>query len=188
MDIATLNEHFVVDPSSPSGLRNKRKRGARALAGQVAGSLKNGYWIIRVDGRFIAAHRVVWAMSNQTPVPDGLLVDHRDRTKSNRPDNLRLASHVENAYNSTRRPGKTGFVGVSYHEKDRKYRAQVCFKTGRPTQVAYCTTPEEAAACRDYVLAAVMPEHYVPSGSTFELSASRKAKLDRLLQEKLRPL
>lgn len=184
MDITQLAQQFVVDPSSPSGLRNKIDRGPRAKAGDVAGTERpGGYWQVRVDGKNTASHRIVWMLTHGVSVPAGHYIDHKDRTKTNAPDNLRPASPTENAYNSTRQPGESGYVGVTYHRRDRKYRAQVCFAPGKPTQVAYCTTAAEAAACRDYVLLHLAPTYYVPSGSAFQLSPARIAKLNKLLED-----
>lgn len=51
---------------------------------------KNGYWIIKVDGRNQKYHRYVWMQANG-PIPEGYDIHHRNGIKDdNRIENLEL--------------------------------------------------------------------------------------------------
>jgi hypothetical protein len=72
--------------------------------GKIAGSLNggNGYIQIGFDGKKYLAHRIVWVYFNG-PIPDGIVVDHIDRNRSNnRLANLRLLTVEKNIKNCDR--------------------------------------------------------------------------------------
>ncbi len=114
------------DPSSPSGLRWLVDRGCGgkgAAAGAAAGTLqvqqhRYGYsaWRVRVEGKKLAAHRVVWELVTGEPIPPGLEIDHIDGdSTNNRFDNLRLVTHAHNCRNCRRRRANTaGSKGVYF--------------------------------------------------------------------------
>lgn len=70
--------------------------------GDVAGSINgSGYYLVMLDKKNHRAHRIVWELHNG-PIPEGSLVDHEDRVKTNnRISNLRLATHSLNSRNRT---------------------------------------------------------------------------------------
>lgn len=86
--------HFKTDGAWRSNLRR--------LAGSEAGTLTSqGYIRVSVTpfGN-LRAHRIVWAMENQTLPKPGMEVDHIDGVRNNNhPSNLRLVSHQENQQN-----------------------------------------------------------------------------------------
>lgn len=98
--------------------------------------------------RKVAMHRVVMC------APPGSEVDHlqhrtEDRVVDNRKANLRLASRSENSANRRKRSGTTSiFKGVSFHSRDRRWRAQI-----EDDHLGYFT--DEANAAYVYDLAAV---------------------------------
>lgn len=69
-------------------------------AGLVAGNKRmDGVIDVKVYGVLYKAHRIIWEM-RYGPIPEGMVVDHRDGNKSNnRLDNLRLATHAQNIHN-----------------------------------------------------------------------------------------
>lgn len=89
-----------------------------------------GYVRVKVCGRVVYAHRIIFLMHNGF-LPE--YVDHIDgNTKNNDPLNLRAASASENACN--RRLGssnKTGHKNVNIDKKSGLYRVQV-WKDGVP--------------------------------------------------------
>lgn len=100
MNVKLLQDCFALDPTTGwltwkerdiSGSRNAR------FAGRRAGAPKgNGYRVVRVDGRLMLEHRVVWALANGRD-PGEVQVDHVNGVRDdNRPANLRLATNAEN--------------------------------------------------------------------------------------------
>jgi hypothetical protein len=80
----------------------------------------------------------------------GLDVDHKSgEGLDNRIVNLRPATHAENVANSRKRSDSTsGFKGVSYFKRTRKWRVQIRVK-GKQTHVGYFTDKIEAAKAYD---------------------------------------
>lgn len=94
-------------------------------AGESARSTDNGYVRIRIDGRLVRAHRLVWLYVHGR-WPDGA-IDHINGDRSdNRLANLREASAAVNAQNQRtahRNNQSTGVLGVSRHHDG--WRAKV---------------------------------------------------------------
>jgi len=82
-------------------------------------------------------------------------VDHINcDTLDNRKENLRLCSQLDNSHNlKISKRNTTGFKGVTYNKRERKYKAQICldwkhiglgtFKTAEEAYVAYCKAAVE---------------------------------------------
>jgi hypothetical protein len=85
----------------------------------------NGYLICKIRGRQLLAHRVAWAIMHGS-WPSGM-IDHIDGNgENNKWSNLRLADHSQNGSNSQiRSDNKTGFRGVSWNGRDRKWQAMI---------------------------------------------------------------
>jgi HNH endonuclease/AP2 domain len=98
----------------------------RVRAGDVAGSARqDGYRIIRVDGRFYLAHRLAWFyIGGEFPVAG---IDHINGCKAdNRLCNLREASMSQNKANICKHANNaSGFKGVSWHRRSRKWAVQI---------------------------------------------------------------
>lgn len=92
--------------------------------------------------------------------PDGMEVDHRDGrdTLNNRRDNLRIATRSENAQNrvGAQRNSKSGIRGVSWNERDRKWRAQIRLN-GKQKYLGYFHDIHEAEAVAIAARAEYMP-------------------------------
>jgi hypothetical protein len=135
-------------------------RGARGRKGMPAGCLftdRSGtqYLRIKIDRIPYPAHRLAWFYVHGY-MPDRL-IDHRDgKGLNNAINNLREANRLQNARNrKTPRNNTSGFKGVSWHELDQRYRAQISIN-GRPRHLGNFKTAEEAHAA--YCEAA--KEHY----------------------------
>ena len=105
---------------------------------------------IRGFGRFAASmHRVVAErMGIIYEEDDSRFIDHRNRSRvDNQRINLRCATPQQNAFNSERPVGSTGYIGV---RKSGKARFSVCISTGESTLTlsSYGSAPE-AARVRD---------------------------------------
>lgn len=154
MDAAQLRQILKYDPAT--GLFQWRaSRGSLAPAGAPAGSKTvHGYWTIRVNKHPYYAHRLAFLyMTGEWPTAQ---VDHANRDRcDNRWANLRAASHSENVWNRGRlATNKSGFKGVSWRAKIKRWRAQICvdgkirelgrFRTAEAAHEAYCVAAQEA--------------------------------------------
>jgi len=89
----------VLDYNPETGVFHwKTAMGSRALAGDVAGTFCEGYWVIRIYGRGYSAARLAWFyMTGDWPVNQ---IDHIDREKlNNRFENLRDVTAKVNCEN-----------------------------------------------------------------------------------------
>lgn len=118
---------------------------SRRMPGQSAGTpCKNGYKHISVLGRMYYAHRLAWFYVHGEWPPE--CIDHINGKRSdNRIANLRLATVSQNNANSKLPCSNTsGFKGVVWLPKNRKWRAQI--KRHRKMFHLGCFDSKEAAA------------------------------------------
>lgn len=82
--------------------------------------------------------------------PDGVDIDHEDRNGlNNSRANLRLCTNSQNQANKRRQKNNTsGFVGVVYGKKNRRWKATVSWN-GAKYDCGSFATAEEAALARD---------------------------------------
>jgi hypothetical protein len=100
---------------------------------------------VMVAGKMLKAHRVIWEM-HYGPIPDGMVVDHKDRDPwNNHLDNLRLATPSQNNVNNSR-PGRSrgvyahrnGTFHAHYWSGNKKFHLGT-FKTEDEAAGAYRT-------------------------------------------------
>lgn len=117
-----------------------------ARAGEVAGTLVQGYLSICVDGRDYKAHRLAFLyLTGEWPTFE---VDHvNGQPAENMWINLRDVTHAINRQNmrAESRTALSGFVGVTWHRG--KWRASIK-KGGKKRQIGRFDTPEEASAAQ----------------------------------------
>lgn len=115
---------FLLDPTSPSGLRWKIKPANQINIGDVAGNIAStGYWVVCYKYTQYKIHRIIWEC-NYGSIPSGKHIDHVDgNTLNNDIHNLRLASRSENNWNQQLSPlSTTGTKGLTIAlRKGRKY-------------------------------------------------------------------
>jgi len=99
--------------------------------------------IVEPDGHVIQA---TMPSCLKGPAPKGYVWDHIDRNGFNNQDNnLRLATHSQNAANrGTFRNNTTGYRGVHYHKVKKKYGAKIGFN-GKHLHLGYFTSIHDAA-------------------------------------------
>ena len=118
----------------------------RVKVGQRAGSPnRDGYIQIKIDRRLYGAHRLAWFyVYGAWPVEE---IDHRNgRRADNSLSNLREATRAQQMANLKRpRTNTSGFKGVSFHKKRRRWRAYIAVD-GRPRHLGYFDTAEAAHA------------------------------------------
>ena len=109
----------------------------------------NGYYIVNLckNGkmRTVNVHRLVAIYFIPNPM-NKKCVDHIDHNrKNNRINNLRFATYQENSRNSSIQKSNTsGYIGVSYNKKAKKYVAQYKLN-GRVKHIGYYQTALEAS-------------------------------------------
>lgn len=125
-------------------LRWKATKGARALAGQVAGcDAGRGYRVVRIDKRGYLVHRVVWVMNGGDPTVTQ--IDHINTDKGdNRFSNLRAATGSQNQHNRGRYQNNTsGYKGVGRYRG--RWRARISIH-GQSLALGVFDSAVEAAA------------------------------------------
>ncbi len=141
-----LHSLLVVDGSIPGGLRWKVPNGHH-YSGKSAGSDQgSGYWQVSVHGVKLKSSRVVWILM-YGQIPGDKQIDHKDGNRSNNhPSNLQLLSGSTNGrgFNKLFSRNKSGFMGVSYDQKRRKFTAGVK-RDGRHVTIGRFNTAVEAA-------------------------------------------
>ena len=117
MDIDDLRKTFSYDPETGAITRRK--------TGRVIGKVNNrGYVQVHYRGALRVAHRLAFAiMEGREPK----VLDHINRDRSdNRWCNLREVTPSQNMWNRSRQSNNTsGYKGVYWHTKAKKYRAKI---------------------------------------------------------------
>lgn len=92
------------------------------FAGQAAGTRTGWGVAIVVKGhKALLAHRIIWKMVHGE---DPVEIDHRDGDPlNNRLRNLRPATRLQNMRNTRRRPGASGYLGVT--RRGRRWTAKI---------------------------------------------------------------
>ena len=137
---ARIRELLAYDPVSGIFTWAARRKGCRV--GSVAGRIDgNGRRQIKVDQREYPASRLAWLYVNgKWP---SALIDHINHIKlDDRIANLREATSAENNANK-RGWGKSGFKGVCWNKKQKKWQANIFFKK-KLRHLGYFDTPEMA--------------------------------------------
>lgn len=126
---------------TPRGYSIHKSRYAGAEAGNVGA---NGYVYIRVYGRLLLAHRLIWEMHNGE-IPEGMEIDHIDTNPlNNRIENLRLASSGNNKWNMNKPSHNTsGYKGVSLFKATGKYEAYIKIN-GKKRHLGFFSSPQHA--------------------------------------------
>jgi hypothetical protein len=116
------------------------------FAGTIAGSiLRDGYLKIKINGKPYSAHRLVWLwMTGEWPINQ---IDHIDCIRSNnRWTNLRAATHAQNMANRLiQRNNTSGYKGVWFDKRDRKWRVQIGAEGRRRYLGSYAARNDAAA-------------------------------------------
>jgi hypothetical protein len=123
--------------------------------------LRNLKWVVNGNGSKFYAVRFVKTGPGKTKTlrlhreimnaPDGLLVDHRNGNGlDNRRDNLRLATHGENASNRRKTKSKTTsrFIGVCFDKKRGQWPGQITYR-GKKIWLGRFKSEVEAAKAYD---------------------------------------
>ena len=139
-----IKDYLSYDPVS--GLFTRLKNVSNCKAGSIAGcSDKKGYVQLKFNGKCYKAHRLAWYFTyGEMPV---YAIDHKNEIKDdNRISNLRLDINRENEHNKSKLKvnNTSGYVGVHWHKKMKKWAARIMVK-GKREVLGYYDTAEEAS-------------------------------------------
>ena len=145
LTVERLRELFDYDRKTGVFTRKIAPGKRTDLVGTIAGTpMSSGHLSIKIDGRQYLAHRLAWLyVKGEWPRHQ---VDHRNRVRSdNRFKNLREATNLQNSRNRSRhRSNKSGYVGVHWSERLRKWVAQIRYG-GKKKHLGHFDTAELAS-------------------------------------------
>lgn len=125
MPFEEIKKRFVVDPTSPTGIRYKAMTQYSEVL-SPAGSVAMSYWQVAVNRNYYRVHRIVWALCNGCDIPDGMYIDHIDGNgRNNKITNLRLASKSQNAMNTRLQVNKKSGLPKGIRTMREGYQARV---------------------------------------------------------------
>jgi hypothetical protein len=112
---------------------------------------------VKRDGRKWTVYMHRWLLA----APAGLEVDHRNGNGlDNRRENLRIATHAQNAINHARTHQKTSrFRGVLWNKARKRWRVVICagrIRDGASKQIHVGTFADEVEAAKAYDRAALL--------------------------------
>lgn len=137
--------HYDPDTGVFTWIKKSKKS---TVIGSVAGSKHNqGYLATSIDWKRYLLHRLAW-LYVYAEFPTGL-IDHINRNRSdNRISNLRVVSRSENQQNHNLfKTNKSGVAGVSWTQKDNRWRARI-WLNGKTKNLGHFKTFEEAVLAR----------------------------------------
>ena len=128
-DKIDFKDYFVVDPSSPTGLRWRddvarmytTKQSGTSVAGEPAGVKRiikgrSDSVVVLLRRKIYIVSRVIWEMVHG-PIPEGMIIDHLDgNALNNKIENLACKTRGENMHNrKINKNNKTGFPGILFN-------------------------------------------------------------------------
>jgi len=139
MDINYVLTNFDYNPSSGELFR-VLTGGERAIAGTPC----NGYMRSKVKGALEYNHRIAWCHYYREQPPE--FIDHINRVRTdNSIKNIRACTLSQNQSNrKLSSNSSTGFTGVCYVEKSKKYKATI-YKNSKPIYLGLYETAELAS-------------------------------------------
>lgn len=124
INLEYINEYLTYDAST--GNLYQLKKRPKIQVGSLAGGInKKGYRYIQLNGRKYPSHHIVWFIeTNSFPQKQ---IDHIDGNKTNNKfSNLREVTNKQNTENrGKQKNNKTGYKGVSFNNRLKKYVAQI---------------------------------------------------------------
>lgn len=140
-----LQELFSCDYTT--GVLIRKVAASNSKAGAVAGCTNpRGYRGVKVDGKRLAVHRVVWMIYHNVDLPKSIGIDHKHgRELGDGIDDLRLADQSQNGANRAMcKNNKVGYKGVTRLPSGRY--AATLRKNNKQMHLGVRDTAEEAAA------------------------------------------
>lgn len=150
LDLNYVNDRLKYDPNTrifiwkrhpDLGKQNNR------CADKPAGTICNGYVVIRINGSGYYAHHLAWLI--HTGDWPKIEIDHKDRNRSNnRINNLHDVTTRQNLLNrSIYKHNTSGVRGVYWNKRNLKWHAQINVH-GKSHHLGYFTNLTEATQAR----------------------------------------
>ena len=130
--------------TGPGGRRNMTKPvGSYTDKGYLRFGLTVGLKVL-----YCFVHVAIWEM-HYGPVTTGMRIDHKNNIRDdNRIENLQELTNGDNSKKQLlRKDSKTGYRGVSFYKKRKKFAARICVN-GKSKFLGYFDTAEEAYEAR----------------------------------------
>lgn len=145
LDFAFLNARFVVDNSSPSGLKTKTGK-------NVGYKNKQGYWKTNINKKQYSVHRIIYVLKTKED-PKNLEIHHVNFLDNSGELVTATASNNRLARRSHR--GSSKYKGVYWFKPRNRWKSQLRIN-GKIIHSRTFKTEEEAAldyneACKKYV-------------------------------------
>jgi len=131
--------HYDPESGDLTWLKNNHNQ---RKAGEIAGWIcSEGYRCIQIQHKAYKAHRLIYLyMMGHFPKE---IMDHRNGNRAdNHWSNLRSCSRDENAQNRKKQINKSGFTGVTWNKKLKKYAAAIRINT-KLIHLGYFEDPAE---------------------------------------------
>lgn len=147
IDVAVLRSLLTYEPETGL-LRWKDVGRAGVTSGMKAGFYNgDGYIQVCIDGRYIMAHRIIWALVHGV-WPDGQ-IDHKNGTRDdNRIANLRDVDAVTNGQNKLPSVawGQSKLMGAQWNKQRQCWHSAIKPRNGKRIFLGLFDTAEEAHA------------------------------------------
>lgn len=116
-------------------------------------SLNKGHYQIFIDGKNFFVHRILYEKYHNTIIPEGLMIDHIDRNKSNNCiNNLRLVTNTQNQQNTSKRITNTsGHKNIYWNTRAKRWRVSISVNC-KNIHHGYFENLEDAIIKRDAVI------------------------------------
>ena len=143
-----LKELLIYEPTSGVFLWKNKRTGPKKSSNIAGYKNSHGYIQIRVKGKDYRAHQL--AFLYMTGKFATRMIDHKNRTRDdNRWLNLREVTRSQNFHNSAHRNPKSGYKGVYWHKRNKKYCARIMVDK-KSYHLGYFVTAEEASKAYKY--------------------------------------
>ena len=152
-DINVLKDILKYEPETGIFYWRTDRNHAVVIGSIAGGQHPGGYWMIGINGKNYAAHRLAWFYHYEELSPFDQ-VDHYNLNKiDNRLSNLRIANNSQNKQNSgVRKDCKSGIKGAHRGRRPGTYTSKIIvdgkmiwlgtFKTAEEAHDAYCKAAE----------------------------------------------
>lgn len=136
-----LKSRLQYEPETGNFIR--LQSGCGRLAGSIAGTIKDGYVVITIDGVSYFGHRLAWFYMKGVWPSDKL--DHEDTVRSNNKwKNLREANNFENRQNLAKPiPNVSGLPGACFIKGKNRWRSAIKV-FGKKIYLGCFSSPEAA--------------------------------------------
>jgi hypothetical protein len=102
-------------------------------------------WMLGIDGEERQRYVLIWVIHHGKWPPEKLEIDHKNKNSiDDRIENLRLATHAQNQWNSrVNTNSKSGCKGVTWYKAYKKWSVKVWFRN-KPVFVGYFSDLSDA--------------------------------------------